>query len=103
MQAFYYDNLFHQKLAIFSNKKVSWKIISQINSQIDRIRNISYTHKGNNNFGPLEAGKDHDKIIYYISNKNSRLASKTMEKHVMSLERYVIFIQQEKTLKNYLK
>jgi DNA-binding FadR family transcriptional regulator len=51
----------------------------------------------------LEAGKDHDKIIHYISNKNSRLASKIMEKHVMSLERYVIFIQQEKTLKNYLK
>ena len=102
-KAFYYDNLFHQKLAIFSNKKLSWKIISQINSQIDRIRNISYTHKCKNNFGPLEAGKDHDKIIDYISNKNSRLASKTMEKHVMSLERYVIFIQQEKTLKNYLK
>ena len=102
-KAYYYDNLLHQKLAIFSNKKLSWKIISQINSQIDRIRNISYTYKGNNNFGPLEAGKDHDKIIDEISNKNSKLAIKIMKKHIMSLERYVIFIKQQKTLKNYLK
>ncbi len=102
-KTYYYDNLFHQKLAFFSNKTLSWKIINQINSQIDRIRNISYTHKGDNNFGPMEAGKDHDKIIKYLSDKNSKLAIKMMKKHILSLERYVVFIQQEKTLKNYLK
>lgn len=102
-KSYYFDNLFHQKLASFSKKKLSWKIISQINSQIDRIRNISYTHKGKNNFGPLEAGKDHDEIIKYLSEKNSKLAIKIMKKHILSLERYVVFIQQEKTLKNYLK
>ena len=102
-KTYYFDNLFHQKLAFFSNKTLSWKIINQINSQIDRIRNISYTHKGKNNFGPLEAGKDHDEIIKYLSKKNSRLATKIMKKHILSLERYVVFIQQEKTLKNYLK
>ena len=102
-KTYYFDNLFHQKLAFFSKKTLSWKIIIQINSQIDRIRNISYTYKGKNNFGPLEAAKDHDEIIKYLSKKNSRLAVKIMKKHILSLERYVIFIQQEKTLKNYLK
>ena len=53
--------MFHQTLAVQAKMPISWQIISQINTQIDRVRNISYLHEDDNTFGPLQAIKDHQK------------------------------------------
>lgn len=101
-KVFYFDNMFHQTLAIQAKMRISWQIITQINTQIDRVRNISYMHEDNNNFGPLEAIKDHQEIIKYLSSKNTKQVIKTMKKHISSLEKYVDFIKKTKTYKNII-
>lgn len=101
-KVFYFDNMFHQTLAIQAKMPISWKIITQINTQIDRVRNISYMHEDNNNFGPLEAIKDHQKIIKFLSSKDTKQVINAMKKHISSLEKYVDFIKKTKTYKDII-
>lgn len=96
-KVFYFDNMFHQTLAIQAKMPISWKIISQINTQIDRVRNISYLHEDDNTFGPLQAIKDHQEIVKHLSSKDMLKVVQSMKKHISSLERYTDFIK--KTIK----
>lgn len=101
-KVFYFDNMFHQTLAIQAKMPISWKIITQINTQIDRVRNISYMHEDNNNFGPLKAIKDHQKIIKFLSSKDTKQVINAMKKHISGLEKYVDFIKKTKKYKDII-
>ena len=101
-KVFYFDNLFHQTLAIQAKMPISWQIISQINTQIDRVRNISYLHEGDNTFGPLQAIKDHQEIVKHLSSKNMLKVVQSMKKHISSLEQYTDFIKKTKKYKDII-
>ena len=99
---FFLDNLFHQTLAKQAKMPMSWKIIEQISSQIHRIRNISYKHEGDDNFGPKIAIKDHKEIIKALNKNETNLAKKAMKKHIMSLHRYSLFIKKTEKYKSII-
>ena len=101
-KVFYFDNLFHQTLAIQAKMPISWQIISQINTQIDRVRNISYMHEDDNIFGPVQAIKDHQEIVKYLSFKNKLKVVQSMKKHISSLEQYTDFIKKTKKYKDII-
>ena len=101
-KVFYFDNLFHQTLAIQAKMPISWQIISQINTQIDRVRNISYMHEDDNTFGPVQAIKDHQEIVKYLSSKNKLKVVQSMKKHISSLEQYTDFIKKTKKYKDII-
>ena len=67
--------MFHQTLAVQAKMPISWQIISQINTQIDRVRNISYLHEDDNTFGPLQAIKDHQEIVKHLLLKYAKSSS----------------------------
>ncbi len=101
-KVFYFDNMFHQTLAVQAKMPISWQIISQINTQIDRVRNISYLHEDDNTFGPLQAIKDHQEIVKHLSSKNMLKVVQSMKKHISSLERYTDFIKKTKKYKDII-
>ena len=92
----------HQTLAVQAKMPISWQIISQINTQIDRVRNISYLHEDDNTFGPLQAIKDHQEIVKHLTSKNMLKVVQSMKKHISSLERYTDFIKKTKKYKDII-
>ena len=101
-KVFYCDNMFHQTLAEYAKMPISWQIITQISSQIDRVRNISYMHEDDNTFGPLQAIKDHQEIVEHLSSKNMKKVVQSMKKHISSLEIYTDFIKKTKKYKDII-
>lgn len=99
---YYFDNMFHQTLANQAKMPMTWQIINQISTQIDRIRNISYKHQGDITYGPIQAIKDHQEIINFLSKKNTKNVKIAMQKHIISLQRYVLFIKKTKEYKNVI-
>ena len=99
---FFLDNLFHKTLAKQAKMPISWKVIEQISSQIYRIRNIAYRHEGDDNFGPKNTIKDHKEIINALYKNDKSAAQKAMKKHIMSIQRYSLFIKKTEKFKDII-
>jgi DNA-binding GntR family transcriptional regulator len=99
---FFLDNLFHKTLAYNVKMPKSWQVIEKISSQISRIRNIAYKYKGNDNFGPKITIKDHKEIINALYKNDKSAAQKAIKKHIMSIERYVLFLKKNEKYKDII-
>ena len=100
-KVFFLDNLFHKTLANHVKMPKSWQVIEKMSSEIYRIRNIAYRY-GEGNFSPITVFKDHKEIINALYKNDKSAAQKAIKKHIMSIQRYILFLKKTEKYKDII-